>query len=512
MHFFLILIFVALCVASVPGPLTSYAGSSLYGHDCSEWCVNGSAILQPTNFGDTNAFCTDPRGCFFIWRLRFTPCSLALLDFEAEIGSSAITYSQIDPAASRTLNIYCTTSSGTTSLEVRSVSSPTPMMQWRYASTDCLTLLNNLASHTTHLVDSTISLQLDDQEWFASGADSLLAAQTECGDYGLPCEQCFAGTQLFNVANNASVLLQEACGTTASEVCSMRWSFCYNACSSKITHVAVKVGTLALAQVVNLRTRDLDVRIGQPDQRGSSIIALTDSKSVQDIDEGRANFFLAWEERVAPPEALWRSPRRDALFMALYLGLETRDGTVISTATSTDPLGFYAWDGQTKTGIEGIVRAASHLSSTEKGLIASTVVLGVFCVLEAVIIALHVYRHFIFGIDDGTEIKYSVASNYLPLETGSHSHKPSPQRAAIKSLVSRGRVSDKEAAKAKADLAQLETSTHHLTMSPEELARQIQLDEERRKNAQATLVAHKTQNNLGAVVAASSTNLDETTL
>lgn len=510
MHLFLILFLAALCVASVPGPLTSYAGSSLYGHDCTEWCVNGSAILQPTNFGDTNAFCTDPRGCFFIWRMRFTPCSLALLDFDAEIGSSAITYSQIDPAASRTLNMYCTTSSGTTSLEVRSVSSPTPLMQWRYASTDCLTLLNNLASHTTHIVDSSISLELDDQEWFASGADSLLAAQSECGDYGLPCEQCFAGTQLFNVANNASVLLQEACGTTASEVCSMRWSFCYDACNTKITHVAVKVGTLALAQVVDLRAKDLDVRIGQPDQRGSSIIALTDSKSVQDIDEGRANFFLAWEERVAPPEALWRSPRRDALFMALYLGLETRDGTVITTTTSSDPLGFYAWDGQTKTGIEGIVRAASHLSSTEKGLIASTVVLGVFCLLEALVIAFYMHRRYIQGIEPGTEI------TYVPLQHSAapiHSSKVTPQRAAIRSLVSQGRVSDKEAAKAKADLAQLDSSTHHLTMSPEELAKQAAIEEQARKTAQAKLDAYRSQNRpLGALVAASSADLEQTTL
>jgi len=282
----------------------------------------------------------------------------------------------------------------------------------------------------------------------------------------------------------------------------MRWSFCYDACNTRITHVAVKIGTLQLAQVVDLRTKDLAVRIGQPDQRGSSIIALTDSKSVQDIDEGRANFYLAWEERVAPPEALWRSPRRDALFMALYLGLETRDGTVITTTTSSDPLGFYAWDGQTKTGIEGIVRAASHLSSTEKGLIASTVVLGVLCLLEAVIILLHVYRHFIIGVGEDTNIEYTTIELQPtpPLK---------PARAAIRSLVSQGRVSDKQVEKAKADLARLDSSTHHLTMSPEELARQAQLDEEVRKSAQATFAARKSQTR-GAVVAASS--ISETTL
>jgi hypothetical protein len=377
------------CRASLPSPLGD-TNTLLYGYDCSQWCINGTQNLYPAVEGETNAYCSDPRRCYWFWRLSFVPCSLSLLSFDAEVGDAGVIYSQIDSTAARNLGVYCTYADGASQLQIRESDAPTnalPLMSWVYNSVDCLTLLSTLAAAPGSFVAGSTNVALEAQQWSGSTTASLQADEVECSDHSqthalLPCEQCFLGRQLVNVpANATSDALALACGSTATS-CLVSWNFCYNTCTQRTSRVTVKVGSGTLKQVAGV---SLSFQAGEPDQRGRTLFALTDAASVQDIDQGKARFYLAWEYKRAPPAALFRAANRDNQFVALHFGMETSDGDTLlaprQTSSAQAALGAYEWDGLQGTGIDVVVHAASSLTSKEKGLIAGIVVIGVLCVI-----------------------------------------------------------------------------------------------------------------------------------
>ena len=434
---FLAVIFVLLALlphashAALPSPLTSYGGTVLYGHDCAEYCLNGSAVLQPSVFGQTNQYCADARGCYWLWHMRFVPCSLALLAFDAEVGAAtpAELFSDIDPAAHSSLGLYCVENGGTALIEVREAGATVPLMDWRYQGANCLGVLSNLAiAAANSLSGADINLDLAGQQWFGTGDQALLGTADACSDDDsslLPCEQCFEGALELNIGqSNATTLVQQACGVGAS-VCTARWSFCYDACKQHTSLLTVRLGTLSLKDLVGpASAKTVMMRTGEPDQRGRTLFALTDVTDVQGIDDGRATFFLAWEYRLAPAEALWRAPARDALFVALHFGLETQDGVILTMSTAQGALGDYAWDGQTQTGINGLVHAATDsISGSKAGMVAGLVVLGVWGLIGwALLCWMYVVRGYMLHNMDTPSSGEPYATSVLLTETQSRSN------------------------------------------------------------------------------------------
>lgn len=387
----------------LPSPLTSYAATSLYGTDCSEWCLNGTTVLQPREFGSTNQYCTDERGCYWKWRMHIVPCSMSLLSFDAEVGNTAAAtlFSTIDSAAAATLGFYCSESDGDAVLELRSTSAAYmiigPLMQWRYRQIDCATLLDNLAASTAPFAGSSVNVQLGVQQWFGSGAERLEALEVDCADAAQQatlgqCRQCFAGTQLAPLPRNASALLTQACGFMPGDAavgdikaCPVRWRFCYDVCADRSSDVAVRLGGGGpLADVQERGARAPVLRAGEPDGRGRTLFALTDADSVQALDDGYASFYVAWEYREAPSDALWRADGRDALFVAMHFALVTRDGEQLSALHQIGELhalGAYAWDGSAPTGMDALVHAASSMSAQEAGFLAGFIVASACCVM-----------------------------------------------------------------------------------------------------------------------------------
>lgn len=370
------------CVrAQLPTPLESHAASSLYGADCSEWCLNGSVVLQPQVFGSTNAYCSDPRGCHWMWRMRIVPCSMALLAFDAEVGPSAVAYSTIDSAAHRALAFFCTESGSGATLEVRSAGMPSPLMQWRYQLTTCAALLGDLASAPGTFSGADTSVQLEAQQWFGSGAERLEASEVECSADARaverPCEQCFGGVHAMALPHNASAPLIEACGypPTGADLgdCELHWHLCYDVCSGAASHVGARLGSGIDVARVSVGGARATVRVGELAARGRTLIALTDAESVQALDAGAASFYLAWEYRQAPARALWQAPARDGLFVAQHLALAMRTGEVLASGAGR-ALGAYVWDGRQLNGIEAVEAAARSLSRLEAGLVAGLVV------------------------------------------------------------------------------------------------------------------------------------------
>jgi hypothetical protein len=385
--------------AGLLSPLSSYAATSLYGTDCSEWCLNGSIVLQPSVFGSTNEYCTDARGCYWQWRMHIVPCSMSLLSFDAEVGNLGVLYSAIDSAASSTLGFYCGESDGGAVLELRSHSAAEigSLMQWRYEQTDCVALLSNLASRSATFAGSNVAVQLGAQQWFGSGAQRLEALEVDCDAAAqqralAECKQCFAGTQLAPLSRNASAQLTEACGFMAGDAasgeikqCAVRWRFCYDVCADRDSDVAVRLGSgVDLKALQTHDRRPLAMRVGAPDDRGRTLFALTDADSVQQLDDGYATFYVLWEYREAPNAALWRASGRDALFVALHFAMVTANGEALSVLHQTGDihaLGAYAWDGSAPTGMDALVHAARTMTTQEAGLLAGLIVAVSCCVL-----------------------------------------------------------------------------------------------------------------------------------
>lgn len=386
---------VALAVAQLPTPLTSYASSSLYGADCSEMCFNGTQMLQPETLGYTNDFCTDERACYWRWHLRLVPCSASLLAFDAEIGDGLVRYSDVDPTTHATLGFYCMQSGDGVALQLRPGGSSTQfLMEWRYEQTNCADALAALAGLDAPFAGSTTLVQLGVGHWRGSAAVPLPSNAQNCdapqqrAEVARPCQQCFAGTQLAPLERNASAELTQACGFMAGDAaigavkdCAVRWHFCWDACTGRTTDLAVALGSGAPLRTVSaMAGRDTRLRAGEPDDRGRTLFALTDATSVQELDDGGATFYLAWEYREAPPTALWRADARDPLFVALHFALLTDASELLIAVHQTGAahaLGAYAWDGSAPTGMDAVVEAARSLSHTEAGLVAGIVVLGV---------------------------------------------------------------------------------------------------------------------------------------
>lgn len=475
-HFFIFLVLFAALARALPSPLTSEASSSLYGTDCSEWCLNGSVVLQPDSFGDTNQYCSDARGCYWLWRMRIVPCSMSLLSFDAEVGTAGTLYSTIDPADHATLGFYCSESGSGSSLELRSHNALAPLMQWRYQMTTCAALLGNLAARLAPFSGSDTIVELSEQTWFGSQAERLENLEVDCDAPEqravlAPCEQCFAGTQLAPLPQNTSDTLAVACGFAPGEItvgppkmCPVRWHFCYDACGDVASSVAVRLGSGTPLKSVNAAAaRKLSVQAGEPDNRGRTVYALTDAPSVQALDAGAATFFLLWEYREAPQDELFRTSGRDALFVALHFAMETDGGEQLSAlkqyGSDIHSLGTYAWDGAAPTGIDAVVAQAKSLSSREAGLVAGIVLIGV-ALLASIGLNLYLlwmawsqHRPLIADIGDSV-YQYSEERAAPPVPTT-----PYEKKQAELALQRRG---------AQVAIERWKSDTSHLTMTDEE--------------------------------------------
>jgi len=386
----LLALLVALAAAQLPTPLTSYAGATLYGTDCEELCFNGTQLLQPQQLGYTNDYCTDERGCYWRWHLRVTPCSASLLAFDAEVGAAAVPYSQIDPAAHAALGFYCMQSGSGVTLQIRPQVGDAFRMEWRYEQTTCADALGALATSSAPFAGADTLVQLGVGRWYGSDARPLQNNAVNCdapqqrAEIARPCEQCFAGTQLAPLERNASAELTRACGYMPGDAalgpvkdCPVRWHFCYDACTQRTRDLAVQVG--ASTPLRKLIGRALAVRAGAPDDRGRTLFALTDAANVQELDDGAAVFYLAWEYRQSQPEPLWRADARDRLFVALHFAMQTDGGELLMYTHQIGgmhALGAYAWDGSAPTGMDAVVSAAKSLSGREGGLVAGLCVMG----------------------------------------------------------------------------------------------------------------------------------------
>lgn len=376
---------VAVCSA-LSSPLTGTAAERLYGDDCSQWCFNGTDILQPEVFGTSNTYCPDSRGCEWKWRLSFAPCSLSLLDFDALVGPDGKPYSDIDPAGAASLQFYCSQSDGGVVLELRPHAAG-PIMTWHYRDVTCVELLGDFASRQAEFTSHEVGISLDRSDWFATGATRLEDQEVDCATHKLlhddlePCEQCFRGLEEPTLPTSG---WSDVCGANANS-CQVDWHFCYDVCTGKTRRAGIDVGSASLKQVTGVGA--LAVQCSQT--RGRTVLALTDASSIDALDGGQASVFVAWEYRDAECEALMRSPRRYALFVKRHFAVERGahtldDGTEVQASMmALSNILTGGLDERTWIGAEQSVssESSSDLSGTEVGLIVGFAITAALCLL-----------------------------------------------------------------------------------------------------------------------------------
>lgn len=383
---------VAAVCSALPTPLSGSAEDRLYGDDCSEWCFNGTDVLQPEVFGSSTAHCPDSRGCEWKWHLSVAPCSLSLLAFDAMVGPDETPFSAIDPAVAGSLQFYCSESDGGVVLELRPHAGA-PIMAWHYRSVTCVELLGDFAARQADFTAHEVSVLLENNDWFASGSSRLEDEEIECRDDAVllddmePCRQCFRGLEEPALPADG---WGDVCGERAT-TCQVGWRFCYDVCAGTTSHVSVTVGAEKLRDATDIAK--LEVQCAE--SRGRTVLALTDAETIGALDAGQARFYLAWEYRDVECEALMRSPRRHTLFVERHFGVERpehtgEDGTLVEASmlamlnVRTGGLDERVWIG---TGSEQGVSAegSSDLSSLEIGLIVGLAVAGGLLILSCLL-------------------------------------------------------------------------------------------------------------------------------
>lgn len=377
---------IAAVCSALPSPLSGTAAERLYGDDCSQWCFNGTDVLQPEVFGTSNSYCPDARGCEWKWRLSFAPCSLSLLEFDALVGPDEKPYSEIDPAGAASLQFYCSQSDGGVVLELRPHASG-PIMAWHYRDVTCAELLGDFASRQAEFTSHEVGISLDRNEWFATGATRLEDQEVDCERHKLlrddleQCEQCFRGLEEPTLPISG---WEDVCGANAN-TCQVDWHFCYDACSGKTRRAGIHVGSESLDRVTGAGA--LTVQCAQT--RGRTVLALTDASSIDALDGGQSSVYVAWEYRDVECEALMRSPRRYALFVKRHFAVERgahklADGTEVQASTLslanmlTGGLDERMWIGAEQSVSS---ESSSDLSATEVGLIVGFAITAALCLL-----------------------------------------------------------------------------------------------------------------------------------
>lgn len=389
---------VALAVVAavaLPSPLSGSADDRLYGDDCSQWCFNGTDVLQPEVFGASNTYCPDSRGCDWTWRVSVAPCSLSLLDFEADVGPDETPFSEIDSASSGSLQFYCSQSDGGVVLELRPHGGA-PIMTWHYRAVTCVELLSNFAAREAAFTEHEVGVSLGGNDWFANGATRLEDKEVDCHRTEAiqedmePCKQCFRGIEEPTLPADG---WEDVCGERAA-TCQVEWHFCYDACTQSTSKASMNVGGQSLKDVAHIKNLNVQCQSAH----GRTVLALTDVESIDALDAGQANVYLAWEYRDVACDALMQAPRRHALFVQRHFALQrpqqTFDDGSVKVASmlamlnlQTGGLDERIWLG---TGSDQSVfsESANNLSDTEIGLIVGLAVAGGLCILGWVLVFL----------------------------------------------------------------------------------------------------------------------------
>ena len=388
-----VVVLIAVGALALPSPLSGSADDRLYGSDCSQWCFNGTDVLQPEVFGTSNSYCPDSRGCNWHWRVSFAPCSLSLLDFDALVGPDQIPFSQIDPAAVASTQLYCSQSDTGVVVELRPHSSA-PIMTWHYRDVTCAELMANFASRQAEFMTHEVGVSLGGDDWFANGLTRLEDKEVDCEttrsltDDLNPCTQCFRGVEEPTLPANG---WDDVCGAQAT-TCQVEWRFCYDACHDSTSKASIRVGSASLKEITG--TNQLTVQCAQ--KHGRAVLALTDADSIDALDAGQANVYLAWEYRDVECDALMRAPRRHALFVERHFALQRQahklaNGTVVDgTMLAQMNILLGGLDERVWLGADGGASkdSDSALSSTEIVLIVLTSVLGVGCIIGWLLVLL----------------------------------------------------------------------------------------------------------------------------
>ena len=248
-HVFLVLGLVA-CLALAQPPLPPAVHTT--GNDCQTKYLSGSDILIPDRFGDTNAYCTDSRGCDWHWNISITPCTQTLLSFEARVGASLVDFSIVGPTTTATLEFRCVNSGSGVTMVIKPIASAA-IMEWRYSTTTCDQLLSSLQDSPAPFDSHSVAVYLPAssteegalQMWYSNSKEAPTVLDEDVGKSDAGCQKmCFTG-------------LEQQDQVTIAD-----WKFCYDTCKEKMQGGGMDLFLLQAGQSVRVATPMKSVEFG----------------------------------------------------------------------------------------------------------------------------------------------------------------------------------------------------------------------------------------------------------